>query len=262
MIVYAAVAITSVIVAGLTFFSGFGLGTLLMPLFAVFFPVQVAVAATAVVHLANNIFKAAIVGRHADRGIVLLFGIPAAVAAFGGAWLLGRLSIMPPLATYALAGNVYAVSPVKLAIGVLMIVFALFELFPVLDRFSLSRTWVPVGGVLSGFFGGLSGHQGALRTIFLARVGLTKESFVGTIAVVATLVDIVRIFVYGIAFFSRHFMVVDSTGWTLVGIACVAAWVGSFMGSRFLGKITMRGVRIIVGTLLLILGAGLGSGLV
>jgi hypothetical protein len=35
--------------SGLTLFSGFGLGTVLMPAFAVFFPVPTAIAATAVV---------------------------------------------------------------------------------------------------------------------------------------------------------------------------------------------------------------------
>jgi len=37
--------------------SGFGLGTLLLPVFALFFPLPVAIAATALVHLANNFFK-------------------------------------------------------------------------------------------------------------------------------------------------------------------------------------------------------------
>jgi hypothetical protein len=35
-------------VSGLTLFPGFGLGTLLMPAFALFFPIEVAVAATAI----------------------------------------------------------------------------------------------------------------------------------------------------------------------------------------------------------------------
>jgi len=37
-------------VSGLTLFSGFGLGTLLMPTFVLFFPIEVAVAATAIVY--------------------------------------------------------------------------------------------------------------------------------------------------------------------------------------------------------------------
>jgi hypothetical protein len=44
------IAATALIVSGLTLFSGFGLGTILMPAFALFFPLTVAIAATAVVH--------------------------------------------------------------------------------------------------------------------------------------------------------------------------------------------------------------------
>ena len=70
---YLLIAVVSFFVAGLTFFSGFGLGTLLMPLFTLFFPVHIAVAATAVVHLLNNIFKIVLVGRYAKKRIILLF---------------------------------------------------------------------------------------------------------------------------------------------------------------------------------------------
>jgi len=47
---YALIAITALVISGLTLFSGFGLGTVLMPAFAVLFPVPTAIAATAVVH--------------------------------------------------------------------------------------------------------------------------------------------------------------------------------------------------------------------
>lgn len=56
--------------AALTLYSGFGLGTLLLPVFALFFPVDVTVAATAVVHAANSMFKVMAVGRHADRSLI------------------------------------------------------------------------------------------------------------------------------------------------------------------------------------------------
>ena len=76
--------------SALTFFSGFGLGTLLLPAFAFFYPIEIAVASTAVVHFLNGLFKLLLVGRHADRRTVLRFGIPAIPAAFLGAWLLLR----------------------------------------------------------------------------------------------------------------------------------------------------------------------------
>jgi len=260
--IYIIVSLASIVVAGLTFFSGFGLGTLLMPLFAIFFPVQVAVAATAVVHLMNNIFKVMLIGKHADKKIVLIFGIPAALAAFGGASLLTWLSRIEPLTAYQLFGKEITIEPVNLAIGLLMMFFAIFELAPKLDRFSMSSKWIPFGGLLSGFFGGLSGHQGALRTIFLTRAGLGKEQLIGTIAMSAMLVDIVRISVYGSTVFREHFASIGAKGALLVLIASVSAWAGSFIGKRFLKKITMQTVRLIIGTLLLVLGFGLASGIV
>jgi hypothetical protein len=39
----------------LTFFSGFGLGTILLPVFAIFSPGDIAIALTGVVHFSNNL---------------------------------------------------------------------------------------------------------------------------------------------------------------------------------------------------------------
>ena len=46
---YVTICTVAVVVSALTLFSGFGLGTLLMPAFALFFPINVAVAGMAVV---------------------------------------------------------------------------------------------------------------------------------------------------------------------------------------------------------------------
>lgn len=49
---YLVICLSSLAVSGLTLFSGFGLGTVLTPVMALFFPIETAVAATAVVHFA------------------------------------------------------------------------------------------------------------------------------------------------------------------------------------------------------------------
>lgn len=82
MISYLLVGGVAFLTSGSTLYSGFGLGTLLMPVMALFFPIEMAVAATAVVHAANNAFKIAVVGKHADRSLVVRFGLPAIFAAF------------------------------------------------------------------------------------------------------------------------------------------------------------------------------------
>jgi len=84
---YVVVCTVALFASGLTLFSGFGLGTILMPVLAVFFSVPVAIGATAVVHLANNLFKIFLVGRSVNKNILIRFGVPAVIAALWGAFL-------------------------------------------------------------------------------------------------------------------------------------------------------------------------------
>ena len=127
---YVVISITALIVSALTLFSGFGLGTILMPAFALFFPIQVAIAATAVVHLANNIFKIILVGRKANWKVVLKFTLPAALAAILGALLLSLLSDIQAITTYQIGDRTQEVTLIKLVIGFLIIVFALLGACP------------------------------------------------------------------------------------------------------------------------------------
>jgi uncharacterized protein len=262
MLAYMLVCLVALIVAALTLFSGFGLGTLLMPAFALFFPVTVAVAATAVVHLANNLFKVALMGRHADWRVVSRFAIPAAVAAMVGAWLLGLFAGVPPLFVYQLGEGEREVTAVKLIIGVIIIFFALFDLSPRLSKITFDRKYLSLGGALSGFFGGLSGNQGALRSAFLLKVGLEKEAFIGTGVVSAVIVDLARLLVYGLMFYTTSFIVLEGDIIGLVIAATLAAFTGSYIGRRLLKKVTLRTVQVIVGVMLIFLGIGLATGLI
>lgn len=144
-----------------------------------------------------------------------------------------------------------------------MLIFAFIELNPNLEKLAFDTRYIPFGGALSGFFGGISGHQGALRTAFLIRSGIQKEAFIGTVVVSAVIVDISRLIIYGTTFFSRDFEVLKNQGGIeLVFAGTLAAFLGAFIGSRLVKKITMRFIRIIVGVLLLLLAFVLGIGMV
>ena len=246
----------------LTLFSGFGLGTLLMPAFALFFPVEVAVAATAVVHAANNLFKVGLLAGGASREVVLRFGVPAIAASFLGAIALASLSGQPPLAAWSFLGRDALITPVKLVMGVLILGFSLFELVPALRGLRAPARWLPLGGALSGFFGGLSGHQGALRAVFLTPLGLPPTQFVSTQAVLALLVDAARLLVYGgsLAVLGGA-SDTDAIPWRLVGAATLCAFAGAFLGKRLLPKVTLGALRVLVGTLLLVVGSALCLGI-
>jgi uncharacterized membrane protein YfcA len=259
---FVVVAVVAFGVATLTLFSGFGLGTLLMPAFAIFFPVEVAVAATAVVHALNNLFKVSLLYCAAAPRVLVVFGLPAAATALIGAIALAELSRQAPLYTWDLGPKGAAITPLKLVMGGLILVFAMFDLVPALQRFRVGPRWLPLGGALSGFFGGLSGHQGALRAAFLGRLGLSPASFAATQAVLACMVDASRLLVYGTAFFAgRMAGLATREEWAPVAVAAVFAFGGTFLGTRLLHRVTVRSLRTLTGSLLPVVALGLGSGL-
>jgi len=259
---YPLVALAALCVSALTLYSGFGTGTLLMPIFALFYPVEVAVGATAVVHGLNNIFKVALVGRQADRGLVLAFGLPAILAAFAGAAALGSASRLAPLYSYTLGPHPALITPVKLVMALLMAAFALCELLPSLRALRFDRKYLVLGGVLSGFFGGFSGHQGALRSAFLTKVGISTEAFVGTNAVIGFLVDLARLSTYGAIVLATDGGRFTTGQWGLILTGVAAAFVGTRLGKRHLHKITMHSVQTLTGVLLLAIALALGTGII
>lgn len=242
----------------LTFFSGFGLGTILLPVFAIFFPVEVAIALTGVVHFLNNLFKLSLLGLNADREVVLRFGIPAFIAAFAGAWLLLQMTDMKPVYEYSLGERSYAITPLKLIISALLMLFTFMEVVPFLKNVQFGKDKLIIGGILSGFFGGLSGHQGALRSAFLIKCGLSKEAFIGTGIAIACMVDLSRLGVY-IKGFSESQL---GKNMVLVIGATVSAFVGAYVGNRFIKSVTLNTVQIVVSVMIFILAIALGLGIV
>ena len=251
------VSLAALLASCLTFFSGFGLGTLLMPVVALFLPVEVAIAVTAIVHLANNLFKLALVGKKADCSVVWRFGAPAVLAALLGAWLLNMLSGLPTLFEYQWLGRAFAVSVVKFIIGVLILAFVWLELSPRFANMSFDARYLPLGGALSGFFGGLSGHQGAFRSMFLLKSGLDSQRFIATGVVLAVLVDVARMLVYGWSFSANT----ANVQWTMVLSASFSAFVGAYLGAKLLHKVTLRTIQRLVSVLLVLIGLGLVTGL-
>lgn len=254
---YLLVCMAAAAASALTFFSGFGLGTLLLPVFALFVPVDQAVAFTAVVHFLNSVFKVVLVGRCADRSVVLRFGLPAIGAAIVGAWALQSLGHVQPLMRGEMLGRTVEVTPVKLAVGGLLLAFAVLEVTPLGRGMTFPARYMPLGGLLSGFCGGLSGLQGALRSAFLLRVGLSKEAFIATGVVIACLVDISRLGVYASSLAGS----VSPQEGGLLGAAVAAAFMGTMLGNCFLRKATMATVQRIVAVMLVVVAIGMITGI-
>jgi uncharacterized membrane protein YfcA len=252
------IAVAAFFISILTFFSGFGLGTILTPIFMIFFPVDVAIALTGMVHFCNNLFKFALIGRKADRTVLIHFGIPAVLASIAGAWLLLHMVDTKPFFTYQVFDYRLSVYPVKLIISLLLIFFAILDLIPFLNKFQFGKTYLPLGGVLSGFFGGLSGNQGALRGAFLIKSNLSKEVFIATSVVISCFVDFSRLTVYA----TRYTNVGLHQNLTLVIAATISAIAGAFIGNILLKKVTLKFIQKIVAIMLILISLALGSGII
>jgi uncharacterized membrane protein YfcA len=254
----AVISLIAFLVSLLTFFSGFGLGTIMLPVFALFFPLEIAIALTGIVHFANNIFKAVLIGKNTDFDVLLRFGIPAVIASFAGAWLLARLSGLPAITSYNFMGKTAVVTPVKIIIGILLFIFSILEILPAFKKLQFGRNKLPIGGILSGFFGGLSGIQGAIRSAFLVKSGLSKEAYLATGVLIACLVDITRLSVYVTRF--RTSGLKESI--PLMGSAIIAALAGAYLGSRLLKKVTLGFIQSLVVALLILVSLGLCFGII
>ncbi len=241
----------------ISFYSGFGLGTLLLPVFALWFPVNEAIIMTAIVHFINNLFKLMLIRKNIDPMILLRFGVPAIVGALIGSLILNFLSRWPINFPAKILHMQVMMSPVKLLIGLLIIVFGAMEFIDFGKR-AWSLKSMTIGGVLSGFFGGLSGHQGALRSAFLLRYQLTKEIFIATGIGIACLVDTARIIVYSPQIFNGSMQ--SKVVYIMLGI--VAAFAGAWFGNRYLKKLDLKWIKFITALGVIAIGIFIAIGLI
>jgi uncharacterized protein len=241
----------------LTFFSGFGLGTILTPIFTIFLSLPLAIAMTGIVHLFNNLLKVFLVGKNADLSIAKSFGIPAIIAAIIGSYLMLRFSSIDPIMTYDLYGMNCNVTWIKIIVAIVLFSFSMIELLPYFQELKIDKKYLPFGGAFSGFFGGLTGNQGALRAAFLINSGMTKDAFIGTTCVVSTLVDLTRLGIYYNQVISSN--ILEQRTYLLAGI--LAAGAGALIGNKLIKKVTLASVQKMVGFMLIILSVLIGIGL-
>lgn len=242
----------------LTFFSGFGLGTLLLPFLTFFFPIEIAITYTALIHCLNNIWKMTLLRKSISFKVVLQFGLPAIGGAILGASLLVFLSDLEPIYSYELFEYSLSITIMKLLVGIILIIIGLNELTGILSIEKMATRYVFFGGLVSGFFGGLSGLQGAFRSYFLLNIGLDKFGFIASSATIALMVDFSRIAIY-MASFQKMIQVSQPILGTMI---IFSALLGVFTGNLLLEKVKMTSIHHFVSYLLIFFGLILSFGVI
>ena len=150
------------------------------PLFLIWFEPHHAIAGVAIVHGAHNAMKSHMLRSHIDRDALRRFGWTLLVGALAGALLQ---TVIPP-------------DPLLLLVGVALIVLPILKISGSWTSIRLPEAEDRIGGFGSGFLGGLTGHQGALRAMFLKQRLPDKSEYAATAAVLALVVDMTRIPIY------------------------------------------------------------------
>ena len=219
--------------------TGFGIGSLLTPLFSLQFETKLAVAIVSIPHLIGTLVRLGSLWRRIDRPVVLAFGALSAVGSFAGAMVaVRRHDVMNPVLTIIFA--------------CLLIFAGASVLFHFTERVRFGRTAAAVVGAVSGFFGGLVGNQGGIRSAALLGFEITKESFIATAMAIAVVVDLARIPVYvatqGPAM---------SAAWIPMLCATIGVLIGTLWGGALLRRIPIRTFRAGVALLVLLLGVAM-----
>jgi hypothetical protein len=244
------ISLVAMLASLLTFFSGFGLGTILIPAFGLYYPIEQSIILTSIVHLSNNVFKVGLVWKDINWLVLLkfsLFSIPCSIA---GAYLLKELSSYSYLnaINYTLLGIPFSTTLIKVTIAIILIFFAINELYGFIEKnITINKNATFVGGALSGFFGGLSGSQGALRSAFLINLNLSKMEFISTGTAIAVVIDISRI--------SYYFNSIESTNISSLEqsiMPVISAILGAIIGYYLIKKIELTWLKKLIGIALLL----------
>ena len=216
--------------------TGFGIGSLLTPVFAWQVDTRLAVALVSLPHLIGTSLRFALMRGCVDRHVLWSFGLTSAAGGLAGGLL------------YGVASNEW----LTVVFGVLLLFAAVSEITGFARRMRF-RGWVAwVAGALSGLLGGLVGNQGGIRSAALIGFELRKELFVGTATAIALFVDGARVPIY---LYVQHNELSSHLTWILLAIAGVIA--GTIVGSRALGRIPEVWFRRVLALVLAVLGVAM-----
>ena len=213
--------------------AGFGIGSLLTPLFAAEIGMATAVAAVAIPHALATAVRCWRLRRSIDWGVVRSFGLLSAIGGIVGALLYARFSNRS----------------LTLVLALLLIATAIAGLTNWARRVHVGPRAAGALGVASGLFGGVAGNQGGLRAAALFAFPLAPAAFVATSTAVGLMVDAARMPIY----LWRAGASITPYA-TPIAVASVGVLIGTIAGERILLGMSIERFRKVVSVLVGLLG--------
>lgn len=218
---------------GISNITGFGTGTLSMPILVRFLPYDQTLLLVGIIQWFSGLWKMVGFYRHIRWDIALIFGLPAF-----GATIIGSLLIfiVPPPILYHIFG------------AFLMVYSSILILNP---TFSVKRTWYTAmgGGIFYGFFAGIFGMRGPVRALLLTSYKLSKREYLATSGAIGLSADVSRIFIY-----SAGGVALDPVLLKGLLLFIPTTLIAAYIAQLFVEKIPQRKFEIIVAIFLAVVG--------
>jgi uncharacterized membrane protein YfcA len=231
----------AVIAGGLAAVTGFGIGSLLTPFFALQVDTRLAVAAVSIPHVLGTALRFWLVKGRVDRQVLWSFGLTSAAGGLAGAALHGWL------------GSRW----LTIVFGALLLFAAASQATGLAQRMRFRGAAAWIAGAASGLLGGLVGNQGGIRSAALLGFDLPKQTFIATATAIGLFVDGARMPVY---LATQHEEILSV--WPWVAVASVGVCVGTVLGNRALTRIPEIWFgRVLAAVLALLGGAMIYKGL-
>jgi uncharacterized membrane protein YfcA len=226
-------ALLTFIANGVGVLSGFGTGTLMTPILLFFLPYPQTILLVCIIVWFHNVWKMLFFRHHIRWHLVIFFGLPGVVTTYVGALLVGSAwqTILPSF------------------LGAFLLGYVIFIFFFPNFKIKHNSFVSIIGGSIAGFFAGLFGSKGPIRTVFFDAYNLPKEVFLGTAGAISILIDTSRFVTY----VYQGIRLNNELLWGLL-MFIPLSYAGAKSAQCMVKKIPQKKFRFIVALFLLVVG--------
>jgi len=230
------ISILTLIASVIGTITGFGISTIMIPVLAIFFPPIEAIFLVSIIHWFGNVWKIVLFRKGFNLRPLLLFGVTGFLTSYLGA-------------SISLGSNEEFLLHI---LGIFLFGYALFLILQTGLKVPAVNTTALLGGSLSGFFAGVFGIGGAIRSMFLSAFNLPKEVFIATAGAIGLLVDSTRIVTY----FAGGAQLSKLLWWGLPFFVAIS-FIGAKIARHIVDKIPQDKFRTVIAFFLLVVGTKL-----
>ncbi|MBN1362036.1 MAG: sulfite exporter TauE/SafE family protein [Sedimentisphaerales bacterium] len=223
-----------VLVAGIVgTLTGFGLSTIMIPVMVLFYPLTEVLLFVGIVHWFSDVWKLVFFRQGIHWKLILSFGIPGILATILGAWLAFDVSS----------------KLLSRILGVFLLVYVVLLFTKNAFQIRPSTGTAALGGALSGFFAGIFGMGGTIRSMFLLAFNLPKAVYLATAGAIALVIDSSRLATY----VAKGAILHPTLSWGLL-LFVPASFLGARIAKGLVDRIPQAHFRKVVAVFLLLVG--------